>query len=281
MMNELPLQREIKRVWTVNHQHQSPTHKVGLLLQPGNWEEFDPFLLMAEDWFQKGDFGLHPHRGMETVTYVIEGRLEHFDNKTGRGELLAGDVQWMTAGSGVIHLEEPAAGETVHTLQLWVNLPSDQKMTEPRYQNLRSQDMPVRSEDGAMIRVFSGSSGEVTSETRNHAPVTMVEIQLEPGKTITQDLPGSYNGFMYVLEGEGVFGSNDTLAQQGQVLWLGPAQEGRESEIMIQAKSALRVLLYAGQPIREKVVARGPFVMNSDEQILQAYKDYQEGRFAK
>ncbi len=274
-------QREIKRVWKVNYHHQSPTHKVGWLLEPGNWEEFDPFLIMAEDWFQKGDFGLHPHRGMETVTYVIEGKLEHFDNKSGSGELLAGDVQWMTAGSGVIHIEEPPEGEMVHTLQLWVNLPSEKKMTQPRYQNLRSQHMPVRQEEGAVVRVFSGSSGDVTSDTQNHTPVTMVEIQLEQGKTITQALHGSYNGFIYVLEGEGIFGSNETVAEQGQVLWLGSAKESKDSEVNIRASSPLRVLLYAGQPIKEKVVARGPFVMNSDEEILQAYKDYQEGKFAK
>lgn len=281
MNNQSYVQRDIKRVWKVKFQNQSPTHKVGLVLEPGNWEEFDPFLIMAEDWFQKGDFGLHPHRGMETVTYVIEGKLEHFDNKNGRGELHSGDVQWMTAGRGVMHIEEPPAGETVHTLQLWVNLPRENKMTEPRYQNLRSQDMPVRKGDGAVIRVFSGSSGEVKSNTLNHAPITMVEIQLEPGKAISQDLPGTYNGFIYVLEGEGVFGIKETVGVQGQVLLLGSVQEGSFSEIMIQAKSRLRVLLYAGQPIREKVVARGPFVMNSDEEILQAYRDYQNGEFGK
>lgn len=281
MNNQSYVQRDIKRVWKVKFQNQSPTHKVGLVLEPGNWEEFDPFLIMAEDWFQKGDFGLHPHRGMETVTYVIEGKLEHFDNKNGRGELHSGDVQWMTAGRGVMHIEEPPAGETVHTLQLWVNLPRENKMTDPRYQNLRSQDMPVRKGDGAVIRVFSGSSGEVKSNTLNHAPITMVEIQLEPGKAISQDLPGTYNGFIYVLEGEGVFGIKETVGVQGQVLLLGSVQEGSFSEITIQAKSRLRVLLYAGQPIREKVVARGPFVMNSDEEILQAYRDYQNGEFGK
>ncbi len=281
MMNTNTYQRNIKRTWKVNYHDQSPTHKVGLILEPGKWEEFDPFLLMAEDWFQKGDFGLHPHRGMETVTYVIEGKLEHFDNKNGRGELLPGDVQWMTAGRGVIHVEEPPVGETVHTYQLWVNLPSDRKMTEPRYQNMRSQDMPTRIEEGAVIRVFSGSSGDVNTNTLNHIPVTMVEVQLEAGKTISQDLPGSYNGFIIVIEGEGVFGKNEVIGTKGQVLWLGSAEGHEDSAITIQAKNDLRVLLYAGLPIREKVVARGPFVMNTDEQIRQAYRDYQNGEFEK
>lgn len=280
-MKHQAFQREIKRVHKMQYQQQSPSHKVGLVLEPGNWEEYDPFLLMAEDWFQKGDFGLHPHRGMETVTYVIEGKLTHFDNKNGHGELLPGDVQWMTAGRGVIHVEEPPADSLVHTLQLWVNLPRIHKMAEPRYQNLRSQDMAERKEDGAVIRVFSGSSGEVRSNTLNYAPVTMVEIQLEAGKGISQDLPGSYNGFIYVLEGIGIFGSNETPGEQGYVLHLGAAQTGRESEVTIQAKSKLRVLLYAGEPIREPVVARGPFVMNTSEEIVQAYRDYQNGEFEK
>lgn len=120
-----------------------------------NWEDVDPFLLMAEDYFVRGTFGMHPHRGIETVTYVIDGKLEHVDNKAGEGVLVPGDVQWMTAGKGIIHTEDPVAGETVHSLQLWVNLPSDKKMTEPRYQNMRAQDMPVRLEEGATIRVFS------------------------------------------------------------------------------------------------------------------------------
>jgi redox-sensitive bicupin YhaK (pirin superfamily) len=274
-------QRDISRVWKVIHRQNSPTHKNGFILEPGNWEEYDPFLMLAEDWFQKGTFELHPHRGMETVTYVIEGKLEHFDNKAGRGELFPGDVQWMTAGSGVIHSEEPAEGETVHSLQLWVNLPSDKKMIEPRYQNLRSSDMPTINEDGSVIRVFSGSSGDVTSETKNHVPVTMVEFNLQPGATITQKLPGEYNGFLYVLEGKGTFGINNIEGEKGQVLWLGSANGAKDSEVKIHADDHLRVLLYAGKPVKEPVAARGPFVMNTEDEIRQAYRDYMDGKFGE
>lgn len=271
--------RGIRSVRNVVYEETSPTHKVGLVIEPGNWREYDPFLLMAEDFFQRGTFGMHPHRGIETVTYVIDGKLEHMDNRTGGGVLLPGDVQWMTAGKGIIHTEDPAVGETVHSLQLWVNLPSDKKMSEPRYQNMRAQDMPVRYEEGASIRVFSGSSKGVKADTKNHVPVTMVEFILEPKATISQDLPGSYNGFLYILEGEGTFGSKNTAGKKGQVLWLGRGDEAEMSEIEIHAKEKLHVLLYAGQPIGEKVVARGPFVMNSEEEIAQAYKDYREGKF--
>jgi len=257
----------------------SPGHTVALVLEPGHWEEFDPFLLLAEDWFEHGTFDVHPHRGIETVTYVIEGRLLHYDNKAGAGELMPGDVQWMTAGRGVIHKEDPDAGDTVHSLQLWLNLTSDKKMTQPRYQNLRSHDMPVRQEEGASIRVFSGSSGAVRSQTENHVPVTMVEIVVEPGYRITQELPGDFNGFLYVLEGKGTFGGNLAQGVQGQVLWLDRPDNSSRSEVAIHATDKLRVLLYAGKPVREPVVAYGPFVMNSKEEIRQAINDYQSGKF--
>jgi redox-sensitive bicupin YhaK (pirin superfamily) len=274
-------QRGIQRTWTVQHYQNSPIHVAGMVLDPNNMRESDPFLFLAEDFFKKGTFDFHPHRGIETVTYVIEGKLEHFDNKAGKGELLPGDVQWMTAGRGVIHIEDPAEGETVHSLQLWVNLPREHKMTEPRYQNLRSQDMPVRKESGALIRIFSGSSGGVQSNTKNYVPVTMVEINLEPGAVVSQDLPGDYNGFIYVLEGKGQFGKSNVDAETGHVLLLEKGEAGQESEVIIRAKEKLRVLLYAGRPLNEPIAARGPFVMNTEEELRQAYRDYMDGKFAE
>jgi redox-sensitive bicupin YhaK (pirin superfamily) len=279
-MSEI-FQRGIDRVWTVQHHQNSPIHIAGMVLDPNQMKESDPFLFLAEDFFKKGTFDFHPHRGIETVTYVIEGKLEHQDNKAGRGELEPGDVQWMTAGKGVIHIEDPAEGETVHSLQLWVNLPREHKMAEPRYQNLRAKDMPVREEDGVLIRIFSGSSGGIQSTTKNYVPVTMVEINLQPGATVTQDLPGDYNGFMYVLEGKGQFGKSKTEAEKGHVLLLGKGEEGQASEVTITARESLRLLLYAGKPLNEPIVARGPFVMNTEEEIRQAYRDYMDGKFAE
>ncbi|MDB5054492.1 MAG: short-chain dehydrogenase [Bacilli bacterium] len=273
-------QRNIKKVWSAALNRISAIHSNSLILEPGHWEEYDPFLFLAEDWFQRGSFDVHPHRGIETVTYVMEGKLEHYDNKTEeKDELLAGDAQWMTAGRGVIHKEDPAVGEKVHSLQLWVNLPSVEKMTEPRYQNLRSGNMPVRTEEGASIVIFSGSSGGIHSNTKNVVPITMVEMNLNPGVTVKQHLPGSYNGFFFVLEGEGTFGREETKGVERQVLWLGSAEPGQSSEVSVTATSRLRVLLYAGEPLREPIVARGPFVMNTDEQIRQAYQDYKDGKF--
>lgn len=276
-------QRDIQRVWDVKPERKGNGHTAGMVLPPGNWAAFDPFLLMAEDWFQQGTFPFHPHRGMETVTFVIDGKLKHEDNHGGSGVLEAGDVQWMTAGKGIVHSEDPLPEETVHSLQLWVNLPSARKMTEPRYQDLRSVNAPVRREDGAVIRVFSGSSSDVTADTLNNVPVTYVELELEAGSSVSQDLPGNYNGFLYILEGSGRFGKDETYGERNQVLWLGASngEEELESEIRICAEAPLRAILVAGEPIGEPVVAGGPFVMNTEEEIRQAYADYRAGKFGK
>lgn len=273
-------QRDIKRTWMVKPQQKDSLHKLGIVLEPGNWQEFDPFLMMAEDWFQAGVFDFHPHRGIETVTYIIEGNLEHYDNQGGYGKLQTGDAQWMTAGKGVIHKETPPAGQIVHSLQLWVNLKSTDKMTNPRYQDLRSEDLPVLRQPGVTVKVFSGTAGEVQSSTKNHVPITMLEVELEAAASFTQILPGSYNGFIYVLEGKGVFGANRVEGQQNQVLWLGSGENEPESEILVEAKDKLRLLLWAGEPVNEPVVAYGPFVMNTQAEIVQAFDDYRAGKFA-
>lgn len=275
------VKRDISEVREVILNRMSPIHAAGPVIEPGDWAKHDPFLLMMEDQFQKGAFDVHPHRGMETVTYVISGQIEHYDTHSGEGGVIGpGDVQWMTAGSGVEHNEVPSEGVTAHSLQLWVNLPKAHKMTKPRYQNLKSEDMPVRQEEGATIKVFSGSSGDVQASTLNYIPVTMVEMLIKPGHTVTQDLPGSYNGFIYVLEGDGTFGHNHMNASKGQVLWMGKGGSG-ESEVDITATKTLRILLYAGEPINEPVVARGPFVMNTEREITEAFSEYRKGAFLK
>ncbi|MDB4868186.1 MAG: pirin [Cohnella sp.] len=282
MNEQRKVSREVSRVWEVEARPANGPHlRVGQVLPPGNWTEFDPFLMMAEDWFQQGTFDFHPHRGIETVTYVLEGKLKHEDNHGGMGILGPGDVQWMTAGRGLIHSEDPLPGETVHSFQLWVNLPAGEKMTEPRYQDLQSADMPIREENGARIRVFSGTSGGVSAATRNVVPVTFIEIEMDAGATVTQQLPGSYNGFVYVMEGKARIGADETEGNARHVLWLAASGDASDSEVTIRADEPLRALLVAGQPLREPVVAYGPFVMNTKEQILQAYEDYQSGKFGK
>lgn len=150
MKNIVHKDREIKKIWNVFERQVSDIHSAGAILEPGNWTDHDPFLLMMEDKFEKGAFDVHPHRGMETITFVIDGKINHYDSASGEGGTLEkGDLQFMTAGRGVVHNETPADGERVHILQLWVNLSRKNKMAEPRYQNLPAKDMPVRKEVGA------------------------------------------------------------------------------------------------------------------------------------
>jgi redox-sensitive bicupin YhaK (pirin superfamily) len=186
----------------------------------------------------------------------------------------------MTAGRGLIHLEQPAEGTTVHSLQLWVNLPAADKMVEPRAQNLVAADLPLRREAGAEVRVFSGKSGDVIAPTKNYTPVIMLEIRLEAAARIRQELPSDYNAFLVVLEGDGLIGADKSPIRDGDVVWLTRKDGDTLSEVeIIGGPGPLRVLLFAGRPLREPVVARGPFVMNTEEQIRQASIDYQSGKF--
>jgi redox-sensitive bicupin YhaK (pirin superfamily) len=281
MINVAILQRNVARIDRPTVQTgMTPQHRVRPLIPSGDPGATDPFLLLMEDWFPRGVFDTHPHRGMETVTYVIDGRLDHYDNYGNKGSILPGNVQWMTAGRGIIHLEQPPDGVTVHSLQLWVNLSAADKMVEPRTQNLVAADLPLRREQGGEVRVFSGRSGDVIAPTKNYSPVTMLEIRLEPGARIRQELPADYNAFLIVLQGDGLIGGDQLPAHAGDVVWLTRTDDDGLSEVNIAGGTApLRGLFFAGRPLREPVVARGPFVMNTEEQLRQASIDYREGRF--
>lgn len=275
---EKVIQREIAEKWPMTYHKNTPVHQAGLALAPGNWEKFDPFLLMAEDIMKKGAFEHHPHRGIETVTYMIDGRLNHSDNKGGKGTLTKGETQWLTAGRGLQHLEEAPADGFAHLLQLWVNLPASDKMVDYRYQDIIHTNTPVRTVDGGIIRVFSGNSKEVVSPTKNHVPVTMVEVTLKAGFAVAQDLPADYNGFLFILEGSGTFGEQKVSGKAKDTLWLTHVKDA-PSEILIHATTDLKLLVIAGKPLREPVAARGPFVMNTEEEVNQAFKDFRDGKF--
>lgn len=249
------------------------THRVRPLVPPGDWAATDPFLLLMEDWFPEGVFDRHPHRGIETVTYVLDGTIEHYDNHGHSGTIGAGDVQWLTAGRGLIHNEKPATGQTVHLLQLWVNLPRAEKLAPSRHQNLRGADVPVRREPGVEVRVFSGTSGAVSASTRNYTPVTMLEIRLEAGATLSQDLPPDFNAFAIVLEGGGSLGSSSAAVSAGDVAWL-TRSEGPSTVTFTAGGERLRAFLFAGQPLREPVAARGPFVMNTERELDEGYAEF-------
>lgn len=274
------IKREIEDKWSVMPQRDTTVHKQNLVLPSDQWARFDPFLVMAEDNMKKGAFDHHPHRGIETVTYMIEGELRHRDNQGNKGELRKGDAQWMTAGKGILHIEEALEEGFAHLLQLWVNLPAEHKMVEPRYQEVLHAAAPVRKEKGAEIKVISGSSGGVQSHTKNYTPVTMVEITLQEANTVVQDFPPDFNGFIYVIEGAGIFGANKVTGKKNDVLWLTPSVD-KASEVELHATEPLVCVVIAGKPLREPVAAKGPFVMNTEAQIKQAYQDFREGRFGQ
>ncbi len=227
----------------------------------------------------------HPHRGFETVTYVLSGELEHKDSRGHAGRLSAGDVQWMTAGAGVVHSEMPSAefqrtGGRMHAFQLWVNLPKRDKLMKPRYQEIPSAQIPKAvSADGLVsVSVIAGEALGQQAVIETRTPISYLHYQLKPGGSVTQRVPSDYNAFAYVIDGEGFFGSQHERATDGQMILF--AQDGEEVMIQnsVDATTTLNGLLIAGLPLNERVVRYGPFVMNTREEIHQAIEDYQAGR---
>lgn len=279
---EMPeTERGIASVDDLVPMHNGAIRVAGAAIPPGNWQRHDPFLSMMNDRFKPGAFGPHPHRGFETITYVLSGSLAHQDNRGGHGVLKAGDAQWMTAGRGVVHNEVPVDENWVHVLQLWLNLPAQNKLVASRYQDLRGNLMPTRREPGVEVRVFSGKSGGVQGPALNYTPVTMLELRLDAGARLRQELLPGQNGFVYVIEGEGNFGRDATTGRKDQTLWLDHADASEPTTLTIRATTPLRALLFAGQPLHEPVVAHGPFVMNTQSEIAQAFADYQSGHFGE
>lgn len=255
-------------------------HRARRLIDGRDVAATDPFILMAEDFMPRDAFGQHPHRGIETVTLVLAGAIEHCDSAGNKGLIKAGDAQWMTAGRGIIHNENASAGSIAHSLQLWVNLPASSKMTEPRYQALQGAALPVRREPGVTIKVLSGRSGDAVSPTLNHVPVTALDVRIEPGASFTQLLEPGDNVFVLVIAGDARVGSSDRRAGAGEIAWLTreDAEEGSEVTIAGGDRDA-HLFVFAGRPLREPVVFGGSFVMNTQAEIDQAFTDYRGGRF--
>lgn len=283
MTEKTIFKRDIKDHWYVQYNKNGYPHvQQGFILPPERKEEFDPFIIMAEDWFKRGTFSDHPHRGFQTITYVIDGRLEHIDNAGGYSILHAGDVQYMNAGRGARHAEEAVDDDLIHTLQLWLNLPKSLKDTETSYQNVYVEDAPVVSFDGGSVRVYAGEIAGVTGPMQSLVPITMTEIFLKAGAVYTHRLPENHNAFLYMLAGEMEFGESKTeIGKTGAALltFNEHGDGGKQSELTITAVSRAKVLIYSGAPIQEEYVAYGPFVMNTEDEIRQAYQDYHQGKF--
>jgi quercetin 2,3-dioxygenase len=253
-----------------------------LIIVPTDPSLTDPFLMMAEDWFSEPGFEWHPHRGLETVTTVLDGVLEHGDNLGNVGVLEAGHVQWMTAGRGIIHRELAFRNEHVHTTQLWLNLPACSKLAATAYQDVLAADRPKVSLPGAVIDVVSGTAFGATGPAGNHQPVQGALITLEPGVTLDYVLPASHRAFVHVLQGElRVAGK---ALRDGQTAWSDPARKAGDSRLLLEAADRgepVKLMVYSGEPIREPVAFGGPFVMNKRSEIDQAFADFHAGKFGQ
>jgi redox-sensitive bicupin YhaK (pirin superfamily) len=249
--------------------------------------DIDPFLLldqMGPTEFAKGDargFPPHPHRGFETVTYLLSGEMQHRDSWGNHGILHPGDVQWMTAGSGLVHSEMPGEtlvrdGGKLHGFQLWINLPRKDKMLKPRYQDTTAGRIPVvRSEDGGVeVKVIAGESLATKGVIDTRIPILYLHVKLAPGAEFRQSVPKTENAFAFVIDGEGSFSGKK--AAQNQVALFDSA--GDTLRVVNTGNTTLSFLLIAGEPIGEPVARYGPFVMNSREEIVQAADDFRAGR---
>lgn len=263
------------------HRNAGPVDAKRVLISTSDFASISPFLRFSEDWFRAPDgFDTHPHRGMQTVTLVLEGALHHKDHTGGEGVLRAGDVQWMTAGRGVLHSEKPWGLEPVHTLQLWLNLPARLKMLPARYTDQPFAGVPVYREPGVEVRVFAGRAGDAQHQHGSDWPLMFLDIHFDREAIYTVEVPGSWRGFLYVLDGEGTAGSNEIKIMAPDMAWFEPSSDDPNSpaKLTIAATNSLRVLLFAGPPIDEPVVAYGPFVMNTAEEIQRAFDDFRHHR---
>lgn len=259
-------------------------HTAVPVVAPGEFELSDPFILLMDDRMElppghkAGE--AHPHAGFETVTFVVEGEIRDRDE----GTLRTGDVLWMTAGSGVIHNEDSEPLGRSRILQLWLKLPSNDRWVAPRFAYVARESAPVRNEPGVKARVYSGRSGAAQSATHNYVPVTMVDIGLDAHAQFDQELPASYNGFVYVLAGDVVAGGQGRVhLNTGQVGWLEvvDADAAPSALRLIAGEHGARVVLYAGEPQRVPIVIHGPFVGESRADLLRISREYVAGRIPR
>jgi hypothetical protein len=280
--------RPVERVTTARRQREGGGFTVRRPLPAAGLRMVDPILMIDEmgpaDYAPGEAVGApdHPHRGFETVTYMLAGEFEHRDSAGHTGSLRPGDVQWMTAGRGVVHSEMPSArileaGGRVHGFQIWVNLPARLKMTEPRYQELAGSGIPgAATRDGlAQVRIIAGEALGVAARIDTHTPIVYQHWTLQPGARVEQSLPPDHNGLVYVFAGE--LQSNGIRIADGQMGVLGA---GDTVELAAPAGNTVdtQVLLLGGLPLNEPVVQHGPFVMNTEDEIAAAVRDYHSGK---
>jgi len=282
--------REVQRIVHSQRQREGGGFIVRRPFPTAGLDHIDPFLLLDEmgpvDYGPGEAVGApdHPHRGFETVTYMLDGEFEHEDSAGNRGTIAAGDVQWMTAGDGVVHSEMPAGwikerGGRVHGFQLWVNLPARDKRIAPRYQDVRAATMPTwRSEDGrATVKVIAGKALGVAGAAQTRIPITYLDVALENGAEVVFEVPDNQTAFVYVFGGALQIGAQQRAAAEGDMALLSRGDELR----LLATREGTRGLVLAGEPLGEPVARYGPFVMNTREEIYEAFTDFQSGRFGQ
>jgi quercetin 2,3-dioxygenase len=257
----------------------------------------DPFLLL--DHMGAVEYGpgeakgapWHPHRGFETVTYIIDGAFEHTDSIGGGGLITDGSTQWMTAGAGILHNEMPpqelvTKGGLFHGVQLWVNLPRELKLVQPRYQDIDARDAKLLSsvDGGALVRVIAGSLAGHDGPGVTYTPITYLHATVSPGARLAMPWPADFNAMVYVLSGRGTVGAEGRPLEEGQLAMFGPGAaitlRAADSQ-PANSPTGWEILVLGGQPLNEPVARYGPFVMNTRKEILQAVEDYQAGRLGQ
>ncbi|HKT06133.1 MAG TPA: pirin family protein [Rugosimonospora sp.] len=286
-------QRPVASVTTAPHGFEGEGFPVRRAFAGVDLAALDPFIhmdQMGEVEYAPGEpkgTAWHPHRGFETVTYMIDGEIQHADSNGGGGLITDGATQWMTAGAGILHIEAPPervvmAGGLFHGIQLWVNLPRRLKFAPPRYQDIHAGSVALlsSSDGGALVRVIAGELAGHSGPGVTHTPITLVHATISPGASLTLPWRKDFNALAYVLAGQGTVGAQQRPVEAGQlaVFGAGDALTVAASATQDSRSPGLDVLFLGGQPIREPVAAYGPFVMNTRAELVQAFEDYQAGR---
>lgn len=284
--------RKIKSVTTAPQGFEGEGFPVRRAFHGVDLADLDPFIhldQMGEVEYAPGEpkgTPWHPHRGFETVTYIIDGIFDHQDNHGGGGTITNGDTQWMTAGSGILHIEAPPeslvmSGGLFHGFQLWVNLPAAKKWSNPAYQDLRASEVKLLAshDGGALLRVIAGEVAGHKGPGSTQTPITLIHATIQPGAELRLPWSPNFNALVYTLSGHGYMGSEKRPVQMGQLTTFvdGDVLVMRAAEVQESRSPYLDVFILGGEPIRESVAWMGPFVMNTKREVLQAFEDFQKG----
>ncbi|HBS60525.1 MAG TPA: pirin family protein [Firmicutes bacterium] len=278
-MNKL---RTIRKIVTGNHTVDGAGVKLVRVIGHDDTKEFDPFLMLdAFDSVDPNDyikgFPWHPHRGIETITYLIEGDIEHGDSLGNRGRILSGECQWMTAGSGILHQEMPKPSERMLGIQLWLNLPAQDKMVSPQYHGIRKEDIPVIDEGDRQVHMLAGVyAGKAGAMEGDYCKPLLLDVEMRSGAEWALDMAGNTTLFVYIFQGAGTFGSDRLIPAKHAVLF------DETGTFRIKASDqGIRFFLMAGEPLREPIAWGGPIVMNTREELQLAFQELKENKFIK